>query len=57
MPQNYTLAHMWLNLAASRATDDETRNKAVKDRDLAATMMTPAQIAEAQQMASEWVRK
>jgi hypothetical protein len=43
-----------LDLAAPRAADDATHNKAFKGRDLAATMMTSAQIAEAQRMAREW---
>jgi hypothetical protein len=32
-------------------------NKAVQDRDLAASKMTPAQIAEAQKLAREWKPK
>jgi hypothetical protein len=46
---------MWLNLAASTATNAETRDDAAKKRDEVATKMTPAQIAEAQRMAREWV--
>jgi hypothetical protein len=31
VPQNYIMAHMWFNLAASRATDTATRNQAAKN--------------------------
>jgi hypothetical protein len=44
-------------LAAARAADAATRDAAVTNRNLVATMMTPAQIAEAQKKASEWVPK
>ena len=52
--QDYTRAHMWFNLATSRATHTATRDQVAKNRDRAAAMMTPDQIAEAQRMASEW---
>ncbi len=56
VPQDYVQAHMWFNLAASRfsASDAEKRDLAVKDRDIIASKMTPAQIAEAQRLAREW---
>jgi uncharacterized protein len=57
VPQDYVLAYMWANLAASRATDAMIRDMAAKDRDTVAAKMTPAQIAEAQRMASEWKPK
>jgi TPR repeat protein len=41
VPQDYLLAHMWFNLAASGATDASTRGTAVKSRDLVAARMTP----------------
>ena len=44
-----------LNLAASGESDATLRETRVKDRKEAAAKMTPAQIAEAQRMASEWV--
>jgi TPR repeat protein len=56
VPQDYAQAHMWYNLAASSAEDDAARNEAAKVRDLVATKMTPAQIAEAQRMAREWMQ-
>jgi len=46
---------MWLNLAEAHSGDDPfTHDAAVKYRDLVAAKMTPAQIAEAQRLASEW---
>ena len=49
VPQDYVRAHMWFNLAATKGDKD-----AVKNRDIAAAKMTPAQIAEAQKLAREW---
>ena len=46
--QDYTRAHMWLNLAA--VTGNAT---AVKNRDIIASKMTSQQIAEAQKLARE----
>ena len=57
VPQDYVATHMWFNLAASRAEDAAIRDMAAKERDLVASMMTPAQIAEAQRMAREWAPK
>ena len=53
--QDYVLAHMWLNLAASRysAFQAETR----EERERVASKMTPEQIAEAQRLAREWKPK
>lgn len=45
-PQDYVQAYMWFDLAASRASDAENRDKAVKNRDEAASKMTRDQIAE-----------
>ena len=57
--QDYVQAHMWLNLAASQysAPAVEKRDQAVKDRDIIASKMTPAQIAEAQKLARAWKPK
>ncbi len=52
--QDYVQAHMWFNLAASRFPPGEHRDKAVKNRDIVAKKMTPAQISEAQKLAREW---
>jgi TPR repeat protein len=53
VPQDYVEAHQWHNLAASRASaENQTRH--AKIRDALATLMTPAQVAEAQKLAREW---
>ena len=52
--QDYVQAHKWFNLSAARATEVDVRDIAVKDRDDVAALMTPAQIAEAQKLASAW---
>ena len=59
VPRDYTQAHMWLNLAAARfdASEKESRDTAVKNRDLVAAEITAAQIAEAQKLAREWKPK
>ena len=48
--QDYVQAHMWFNLAASRATGEE-RESAVQGRDLVVSRLTPPQLAEAQRFA------
>ena len=50
--QDNVYAHMWWNIAASSG-----EKNAVKNRDIVAGKMTPAQIAEAQKLARECVRK
>jgi len=57
VPQDYVQAHMWLNIAISNFPPGEDRDKAVKNRDLLAKRMTPAQISEAQKLAREWKPK
>lgn len=59
VPQDYVEAHKWYNLAAARfsAAEAEQRESAVKNRDIIAAKMTPAQIAEAQRLAREWKPK
>ncbi|MBM3566043.1 MAG: sel1 repeat family protein, partial [Alphaproteobacteria bacterium] len=59
VPQDDVQAHKWYNLASSRfpASEKERRDKAVKNRDIMAAKMTPAQIAEAQKLAREWKPK
>ena len=54
VPEDYVQAHMWFNLAASRYPPGEDRDRAVKNRDIFAKKMTPAQISEAQKLAREW---
>ena len=57
VPQDDAQAHMWYNLAASRFPPGEDRDRAVKNRDIVAKRMTPAQISEAQKLAREWKPK
>jgi TPR repeat protein len=52
VPQDYVLAHMWLNLAVARGYTTAKTN-----RDIAANLMTSEQIAEAQRLAREWKPK
>jgi S1-C subfamily serine protease len=55
--QNYVQAHMWLNLAASNpASDKGTREKAVRNRNIVASRMTPTQLEQAQTMAEQCLR-
>ena len=58
IPQDFVNSHKWYNLAASNAPDEELGIYAPQDyaenRERVAKLMTPAQIAEAQQLAREW---
>lgn len=54
VPQDYVKAHMYANLAAVHLPLGEDRDTAVKNREIVAKLMTPAQIAEAQRLAREW---
>ena len=51
VPQDYVEAHKWFNLAAAIG---QTKG-AIELRDKVAKRMTPAQIAEAQRLAREWM--
>ena len=60
VPQDHVLAHKWLNLAAAqggmvRRREGLVRDTTAKMRDKVASKMTPAQIAEAQRLAREWM--
>ncbi len=55
--QDYVQAHIWFNLAASKYPPGENRDRAVKNRDIFAAKMTPAQISEAQKLARKWKPK
>jgi TPR repeat protein len=59
VPKDYVLAHIWFDLATSRypASEKAKRERAEKFRNIAASKMTPAQIAEAQRLALEWKPK
>lgn len=54
--QDNIQAHMWFSLAIGRfeAWDQHRKSEAVKNRDIVAAKMTPAQIADAQKLAREW---
>jgi len=56
VPQDFVQAYMWVSLAASRfpPSAKEDREQAARHRDIVASKMTPAQIAEAQKQAQEW---
>ncbi len=53
VPQNFIEAHVWINLAASRATGDYQKQFA-DWRDQVAKSMSPQQVAEARQRARDW---
>jgi hypothetical protein len=52
VPQDNIHAYMWLSVAAARGDQD-----AISNRNRVARQMTPAQIAEAQNLAREWKLK
>ena len=54
--QNLVQTHKWFNLAASRfsSSEQELREKGVRNRDRVAARLTPAQLAKAQRLAREW---
>ena len=49
--QDYVKAHMWYNIAAIDGNAD-----AIKNRDIVAKLMTPAQLAQAQQLATRCMK-
>jgi len=57
VPQDRVLAHMWLNLVVSElpALGKQQRNATVDALDVVASQMTPSQVAEAQQLAYQWL--
>ena len=56
VPKDFIQAYLWLILAASQGPETGLKNNeaAVKLRDALAEVMSPAQIAEAQRLASAW---
>ncbi len=54
VPQDDVQALKWFYLAASRYPPGEDRDRAVKNREIFASKMTPAQISAAQKLAREW---
>ena len=58
VPQNYSEAHKWLNLAASQfPPDSKERNSAEEQRDQVETHMSPTEIAAARDAARDWSPK
>jgi hypothetical protein len=62
VPQDYLLAHVWYNLAASSlsphtAAEEEARTNILKMRDAVAAKMSPNQTAAAQSLAGEWLQR
>jgi uncharacterized protein len=59
VPRDDVQAHKWLDLVSSHsgASEKATRERAVRNRNILAARMTPAQIAEAQKLAREWKPK
>ena len=54
VPQDFVSAHLWFNLAAARLSGTD-RALAIEQRDLVQAQMNQSQVAEAQQLAREWV--
>ena len=50
--QDYVQAYMWCSIAGENGYESGSRN-----RDLAASQMTPVQIADAQRLAREWMER
>ena len=57
--KDYVLAHMWYDLASSRypASEREWGEMARGKRDMIASRMTPAQVADAKRLAGAWKPK
>ncbi len=51
VPVDYVVAYMWLNLSAAQGLETSAMLRKI----LTESIMTPAQIAEAQRMAREWL--
>lgn len=56
VPPDYVLAHMWLNLAAARTRGDVHEDN-IRLRDAVAGKMSRGQLADAQQLAVNWIPK
>ena len=53
VPEDYVRAYMWITLAAAGNLPGDEQKLAVDNREAVARIMTPAQIAEAQRLASQ----
>ena len=54
VPQDEAQSYMWFKLSSSTVPPGEDRDQSVKNRDIVAKRMTPAQISEAEKLAREW---
>jgi TPR repeat protein len=54
VPQDYAEAYFWYDLAAASATDDFHAERLAKDRDEAASHLTPADLSREQERARKW---
>jgi len=50
--QDYVMAHMYFNIAAASGFEGAIHSRGMAEKD-----MTPSQIAEAQKLAREWMKK
>jgi TPR repeat protein len=57
VPQNYSEAYFWLDLAASEDVEQKEQNKAIKRRDEAASHLTPAELTRIQERVQQWLEK
>ena len=54
VPQDFAESYFWFDLAASGKLDSSIKQEALKDRDWAASHLTPADLSQAQARASKW---
>ncbi len=54
VPQDDVQAYKWFHIAAATATDKKMRGLAVNSREAIAQVMTPHEIAKAEQLARDW---
>jgi hypothetical protein len=54
VPQDYAEAYFWLNLAASGRIEGIKQEDVAKERDAAASHLTPADLSRAQERARQW---
>jgi len=52
VPKDYVMAHMYWNIAAVSGYKDAIKNRGLIEKD-----MTSSQLAEAQKLAREWMKK
>jgi len=57
VPQDHVRAYLWFSILAAGHSTGEEQKIAPEYRDQVASLMTPAQIAEAQQLVREWKPK